>query len=320
MKRTQEKIAVVGAGAVGATLAQRIIESDIADVVLIDVVKNMACAKAYDLLDAAPIKDHERSIVGTDDYAAMKGCGIVVITAGLPRKPGMTREDLITKNAAIVRDVCEKVKEHAPQAILIIVTNPLDVMTYLARTTTGFGRSRVFGMAGVLDGSRFIQLVAAELKVPRAEVETFIMGSHGDTMVPVISKTTVKGESITDVMPKEKLAAIIKRTCDRGAEIVNLLGSGSAYYSPSAGVLKMIECIVDDSKEVLTVSACLEGEYGLKDIAIGVPCSIGRQGIEKVVEFELSDEEKDAFDRSARAVKSSIDVLSRPTETAASKP
>lgn len=311
MKRTPYKITVVGAGAVGATLAQRIIEGDIADVALIDIAKDLACAKAYDLLDAAPIKDHERIITGSDDYSAMGSSQIVVITAGLPRKPGMTREDLIARNAAIVRDVSEKVKTYAPNAIVIVVTNPLDAMTYLAWKTTGFPRHRVMGMAGVLDGSRFVQLVASELKIPRSEVETFIMGSHGDTMVPVLSKTTVKGESITDVLPKEKLAAIVRRTCDRGAEIVKLLGSGSAYYSPSAGALKMIECIVDDSKEVLTVSACLDGEYGLRDLAIGVPCSIGGGGAEKVAEFELSEEEKAAFDRSALAIRESIEGMVR---------
>lgn len=309
MKRTALKITVVGAGSVGSALAQRIIEGDIADVALIDVVKNVACAKAYDLLDAAPIKGHERAIIGTDDFSAMKSSDIVVITAGLSRKPGMTRDDLIAKNAAIVRDIAEKVKIHAPESILIVVTNPLDVMTYLARKTTGFDRKRVLGMAGVLDGSRFAQLVAAELKVPRSEVETFVMGSHGDTMVPVLSKTTVKGDSITDVCPRDTLNAIIKRTRDRGAEIVELLGDGSACYSPSAGVLKMIECIVDDSKEVLAVSACLDGEYGLTDIAIGVPCAISRKGIEQIVEFELSDEEGAAFATSAEAVKSAINLL-----------
>lgn len=309
MKRRQYKITVVGAGSVGATLAQRILESDIADVVLIDIVKGLACGKAYDLLDAAPIKDHERMIIGTDDYAMMESSDIVVITAGLARKPGMTREDLIAKNADIVRGVCEKVRTYAPKAILIIVTNPLDAMTYLSYKTTGFAKGRVIGMAGVLDGSRFIQLVASELKIPRSEISTFILGSHGDTMVPVLSKTTVSGKPIGEVLAKDKLDAIVARTRDRGAEIVKLLGSGSAYYSPSAGVLKMIECIVDDSKETLVVSAVLEGEYGLKDIAIGVPCAIGKDGIEKIVEFDLNDEEKDLFNKSALAIKSTIELL-----------
>lgn len=307
MKRSAIKIAVIGAGAVGATLAQRILESDIADVVLIDILKNVARGKALDLLDAAPIRDHERSIVGTDDYAEMKGSRIVVITAGLTRKPGMTRDDLIAKNAAIVRDVSLKIKEYAPEAIVIVVTNPLDAMTYLAYTTTGFPRNRVMGMAGILDGARFIQLVSAELGVPRSEIETFIMGSHGDTMVPVISKTTVRDRSITDVLPAEKLEAIIKRTCDRGAEIVGLLGSGSAFYSPSAGVLKMIECIVDDSGETLTASAILEGEYGLKNIAIGVPCVIGKDGMQQILEFDLTDGEREAFEKSAQAIRDVIE-------------
>lgn len=309
MKIDKYKVAVIGAGAVGATLAHRILEGDIGDVVLIDILKDVACAKAYDLMDAAPIKEHERTIIGTDDYEKIKGSNIVVITAGLPRKPGMTREDLVAKNAAIVRGVSEKVKAYAPEAILIVVTNPLDVMTYLAYKTTGFDKKRIIGMAGVLDGSRLINLVASELKVPRSEIETYIMGSHGDTMVPVLSKTTVSGKPIRDVLPKDKLEAIVKRTCDRGAEIVKLLGTGSAYYSPSAGVLKIIESIVDDSREVLEVSAILEGEYGLKDIAIGVPCVIGKNGIEDIVELELDEEEKTLFSKSAQAIKSTIKLL-----------
>lgn len=308
MKRRDYKITVIGAGAVGATLAQRILEGDIADVVLIDILKDIAIGKAYDLLDAASIKDHERTIVGTDDYNAMKSSDIVVITAGLARKPGMTREDLITKNSAIVRDVAEKVKTYAPDSIVIVVTNPLDAMTYLVYKTTGFPKSRVMGMAGILDGSRFVQLVADALKVNRSEVETFILGSHGDTMVPVLSKTTVGDKSISDCLPKDKLDAIIQRTRDRGAEIVKLLGSGSAYYSPSAGVLKMIECIVDDSKETVVAAAILEGEYALKDIAIGVPVVLGKAGIEQVVEFELDEEEKTSLLNSAKAIKSVIDL------------
>lgn len=309
MKRIQYKVTVVGAGSVGATLAQRILEGDIGDVVLIDILKDMACAKAYDLMDAAPIKDHERSVIGTDDYSQMRSSDMVVITAGLARKPGMTREDLIAKNAAIVRDISEKVKVNAPEAIVIVVTNPLDAMTYLAYKTTGFDKKRIMGMAGVLDASRLVNLAASELNVPRSAIETFIMGSHGDTMVPVLSKTTVGGKPIKDVLPKAKLDAIVKRTCHRGAEIVKMLGSGSAYYSPSAGVLKMIECIVDDARETLVVSAVLDGEYGLKDMAIGVPCVIGKDGIEKVIEFELNEEEKALFSKSAQAIKSTIELL-----------
>jgi len=309
MKKSLHTVAVIGAGAVGATLAQRIFESGLADVVLIDILKKVACGKALDLVDASPLTGTEQSIIGTDDYRAIEGSDVVVITAGLPRKPGMTREDLIAKNAAIITDVSVHIKSHAPNAIVIVVTNPLDVMTYLVWKLTGFKRGKVFGMAGVLDGSRFIALIADELKVPRASVETYVMGSHGDTMVPVVSKTLVSGKPVAGLMPAATLEAIVKRTCDRGAEIVSLLGTGSAFYSPSAAVFKMLRAILGDTKEIMTVSAYLEGEYGLKDIYIGVPCRIGRTGIEKIVELDLSNEEKSALNTSAQAIKSSIELL-----------
>jgi len=299
-----KKISIIGAGAVGATVAQRVLESSIADVVLLDIFKDLAQGKAIDLLDASPVIGHERRIVGTDNYEEIKSSDIVVITAGLPRKPGMTRDDLISKNAAIIKDVASKVKDHAPSSIVIVVTNPLDVMTYLAYKITNFPKNRVIGMAGVLDGSRFINLISEELKVPCSKVKTYILGSHGDTMVPLISKTTVNGKPITEVMQKEKLDAIIKKTCDRGAEVVSLLGSGSAFYSPSAAVLKMIEAISKDTKETLVVSAYLDGEYGLKDLYIGVPCKMGKLGAEEIVEFDLSKEEKASFLRSAESIKS----------------
>ncbi len=309
MKKSKFKVSVIGAGAVGATLAQRIFESAMADVVLVDIAKGMACGKALDLLDAAPITGTEQSIAGTGDYSQIEGSDIVVITAGLPRKPGMTREDLIAKNAAIITDVSIHIKSHAPSAIVIVVTNPLDSMTYLARKLTGFKREKVFGMAGVLDGSRFIALIAEQLKVPRASVETYVMGSHGDTMVPVISQTLVSGKPVAGLMPRETLERIVKRTCDRGAEIMSLLGTGSAYYSPSAAVFKMIRAIINDTKEVMTASAYLSGEYGFKDIYIGVPCRIGAHGIEEIVELDLSEEERSAFRASAQAIKSSIEFL-----------
>ena len=309
MKPFSYKISVIGAGAVGATLAQRLFESGLADVVLLDIAKNMARGKALDLMDAAPITGTEKSIIGTDDYRDIEASDIVVITAGLPRKPGMTREDLISKNAAIVRDVSSKIKAHAPDSIIIVVTNPLDVMTYLAYKTTGFSRSRVVGMAGALDGSRFIALIADELKIRRDFIKTYVMGSHGDTMVPVISQTYVKGKPISELLPRDKMESIIKRTCDRGAEIVSLLGTGSAYYSPSAAVVKMIRAIMDDTGEVVTGSFYLKGEYGLKDICMGVPCRFDRRGVIEVIELELSNEEKELFSKSANAVKSSIELL-----------
>ena len=303
------KIAVIGAGAVGATLAQRILEGEIADVVLVDIAKNMAIGKALDLLDAAPILGHDKKITATDDYNEIKGSGIVVITAGLTRKPGMTREDLVAKNAAIVRDVSARIKAHAPDAIVIVITNPLDAMTYLAYKTTGFKKSRVMGMAGVLDSSRFIHLLSEELKVPRSSVKTFVLGSHGDTMVAALSQTTVNGKPVRDILPKDRLERIVKRTCDRGAEIVSLFGTGSAYYSPSAAAYRMITAIMNDTKEVMSVSAYLEGQYGFKDIYIGVPCRIGKNGIEEVVEIPLSEDEKSSLSRSAQAIKSSLQMI-----------
>lgn len=303
------KISIIGAGAVGATLAQRVLESGLADVALIDIAGKIAHGKALDLLDAAPIVGHEGNIIGTDDFGEIKGSGIVVITAGFPRKPGMTREDLIAKNASIIRDVSQKIKSHASGAIVIVVTNPLDTMTFLAYRTTGFNRERVFGMAGVLDAARLVYLISQELKVPRSAVQTCILGSHGDTMVPVISKTTVSGKSVQKLIEKTRLDAIVKRTCDRGAEIVSNLGAGSAFYSPSAAVFRMLDIIIHDKKETLAASVCLNGEYGLNDICIGVPCVLGKDGIEKIVTIDLTVEESAAFKKSAEAIKSSIALL-----------
>jgi len=309
MKQSFPKVSIIGAGSVGATLAQRVLESGLADIVLLDIAKNLAIGKAFDMLDASPIVGHERSIVGTDDYNQIAGSAIVVITAGLPRKPGMSREDLIAKNSAIVRNVSENVRKYSPEAIVVIVANPLDAMTYLAYKTTGFKRERVMGMAGELDGARFAYLLADELKVSRSSVSACMMGSHGDTMVPVLSETFVGGKPVSDLLSREKLDAIIARTRKRGGEIVGLLGSGSAYYSPSAGVFKMIKAILSDSGQTVVVSAFLEGEYGLKGIAIGVPCKMGKNGIKEIVELKMSKEERDAFNASAETARGSISNL-----------
>lgn len=304
------KVSIIGAGNVGATLAMRVLESGLADVALVDVFKNLAIGKALDLADASPVAGHERKITGGDRYEDIGGSDIVVVTAGLARKPGMSREDLIAKNTEIVTSVAKNIKEFAPQAIVIIVTNPLDTMTYVARKVTGFDRKRVFGMAGALDGSRMIYLIAEELKVPRSSVKTFILGSHGDTMVPLISHTTVGGKPLEKTLPKEKIDEIVKRTRNRGAEIVACLGTGSAYYSPSAAVFRMVDSILNDRKETIALSACLEGEYGLKDMAIGVPCRLGKNGIEEVVELKLTKTEESSFQRSAQAIKESIKLAS----------
>lgn len=309
MTKPNHKVSIIGAGAVGATLAQRVLETGLADVVLVDILKDMAVGKSFDLLDGASIAGHECRIIGTDDYRDIESSDIVVVTAGFARKPGMTREELISRNKDIVEKVSNNIRTYAPSAIVIIVTNPLDAMTYLAYKTTEFKKNKVLGMAGVLDSSRFIHLIAHELKIPRSSIETFILGSHGDTMVPVLSHTRISGKLINEVLPREAIDRIVKRTCERGTEIVELLGSGSAYQSPSIAVFKMIDTILNDSKKILVVSAYLEGEYGLSDICIGVPCKIGRSGIEKIVEIDLSKEEKSAFLKSAQAIKSSIKAL-----------
>ncbi len=304
------KVAIIGAGNVGATLAMRVLESGMADVALVDIFRNIAIGKAYDLLDSSSVVGHERDIIAADQYDIIRGSDIAVITAGLARKPGMSREDLIAKNAEVVSGAALKIKEYAPKAIVIVVTNPLDTMTFIAKKVTGFDRRRVFGMAGVLDGSRMVYLIANELGVKRSSVRTLIMGSHGDTMVPIISQTTVGGKPLSSVMKADKIDEIVKRTCNRGAEIVSFLGSGSAYYSPSASVFKMIDCIMNNKLEVMALSVCLEGEYGHKDMAIGVPCRLGRNGIDEIITLKLAKDEEEAFNRSAAAMRESIKIAS----------
>src|SRR3989338_1777787 len=296
------KVSIIGAGQVGSTLAMRIVESDLADVVLVDIFRNLALGKSLDILDAAPLIGHERTVIGTDDYADIRGSQIVVITAGLPRKPGMSRDELSSKNCEVVKAVSGHIKAKAPDSIVIVVTNPLDAMTYLAYKTTAFKRYKVFGMAGELDGSRFKSIIANGLNVPRASVQTFILGSHGDTMVPILSNTSVNGKPILSLLPKSRIDELVGKTRARGAEIVSHLGTGSAYFSPSAAIFKMLRAVIKDTNETLTVSAYLDGEYGLKDIAIGVPCKLGRSGIEEIVELKLSEEEKNALAKSARAI------------------
>lgn len=300
------KVGVIGAGSVGSTLAMRVIESGAADVVLVDVVEGLALGKAYDIRDAAAVTGHDRKIEGGSDYGIIKGSDIVVITAGLPRKPGMTREDLIEKNSATIRSVTENVRRYSPEAVLIVVTNPLDVMTYLALKLSGFNPRRVMGMAGVLDSARCDNVVAQELGVDRNEIATIVMGSHGDTMVPVLSRSVMHGKPLRTVIDGKQADNIIRRTKDRGAEVVSLLKSGSAYFAPSAACLSMIRAILRNERVTLCVSAHLNGEYGLRDICIGVPCVIGRQGIEKVVELDLNVDEKAAFLSSAEGIAASI--------------
>ena len=303
------KISIIGAGNVGATLAERVLSRNLSDVALIDVAADMAKAKAFDLQDAGPIMGYEKSITGGGDYSKIKGSSIIVVTAGFPRKPGMSREDLINKNLDIIRDVAKNVKLHAPDAIVVIVTNPLDIMTYMANKEIGAKRGRVFGMAGTLDSSRFKSLLSEETKIPCAEIDALVLGSHGDTMVPLASQARVNGKPISGVLDKKTIDGIVERTKKRGGEIVGLLKSGSAYFSPSAGVFEILESVIKDKKKILPCSCVMDGEYGIKDCSIGVPARIGKNGVEEIIELELSGPEKDALTNSAAAVKTALNKL-----------
>jgi len=303
--------AIIGAGQVGATTAQRILEKGISDVVLFDVVEGMPQGKALDLMEAAPLEGHDRRILGTNRYEDIRGAEIVVVTAGLPRKPGMSREDLLSLNAKIIRDVCQNVKNQAPESKLIIVTNPLDIMTYLAFRVTGFPSERVFGMAGVLDTARMRYFIAENLEVVPKEVEAVVLGGHGDLMVPVSSHSKVKGKLVSGLIGAPDLAKIEQRTRDGGAEIVALLKTGSAFYAPASSVAAMVEAILKDQKKILPVCAYLRGAYGLKELYFGVPAQLGARGVEKVIELALGEEENKALLRSADKVKQGIEEIER---------
>lgn len=310
MKRTvSDKVTVVGAGNVGATLAMRIAESGLAEVVLIDVCKALAEGKALDIADTCGMTGSPVPVLGTDDPAHAKGSAVVAITAGFPRKPGMSREDLVAKNAAIIREVVTNVAPHAPDAVIVVVTNPLDAMTYYARRLGRFDKRKVVGMAGLLDESRFSGLLARELGTGTADIETVMMGSHGDTMVPVFSHAKAGGKRLFDVLSRERVDEIAAKTRSRGAQIVSLLGSGSAYYAPSLAAYRMIEMILRDRHGAVTASAYLEGEYGLSDICIGVPLVLGRNGIESIIELDLGTEEQAALEKSAEAIRQTIKLL-----------
>lgn len=306
----KSKIAVIGAGQVGATVAQRIVEMNLADIVLTDVIEGMPQGKALDLMQASPLKGHDAKIVGTNDYAAIQGSEIVVVTAGIARKAGMDRMDLLKINAQIVKEISEKVLRHAPDSILIIVTNPLDVMTTLASQITRFPKQRVMGMAGVLDAARFRYFIAEKLKVSVKSVEAMVLGGHGDDMVPLPRYATVNGVPMTDLLKKEEIEALVERTRKGGAEIVSLLKQGSAYYAPGASVAEMVRSILLDEKKLLPCCALLEGEYGLRGVFCGVPCRLGRKGILEIVELKLTDEEKKALFHSSESVRKGVQELS----------
>ncbi|MBI3313235.1 MAG: malate dehydrogenase [Candidatus Omnitrophica bacterium] len=297
------KVTVVGAGFVGATTAQRLIEKDIADVVLIDVVEGLPQGKALDMMESAPIERFQASIKGTNQYEDTKGSDVVVITAGLARKPGMSRDDLLFKNAEIVGGVVTECVKYSPDAILLIVTNPLDVMTYLAWKKSGFPPHRVFGMAGALDSARMAYFIAEELECVPHEVDAMVLGGHGDEMVPVPAHTKVKGELITKLLSAEKIEAINQRTRDGGAEIVKHLKTGSAFYAPSSSVVRMVKAIAEDSGEIIPSCVYLTGQYGIKDVYCGVPAQLGRKGVRAVAEIPLTENEKVALLQSAEHVR-----------------
>lgn len=304
------KVTVIGAGNVGSDLSRRILERDLADVVLIDIVEGLPQGRALDLTQAGAIEGYRSSIVGSNDLSDMKDSDIVVITAGLARKPGMSRDDLLARNAEIVGSTVEKIVKFAPNSKIIVVTNPLDVMTYLALKKSNFGPRRVMGMAGVLDTARMKTFIAMELKIHARDIDALVLGSHGDLMVAVLSQSKVKGKPITRVLPREKLDAIVLRTQNGGAEIVNLLKTGSAFYAPAASTADMVEAIIRNNGRTLPVCAYLSGEYGLLNVCIGVPARLGRRGIEKIIEIKLSAEELNVLRRSAESIKENIKSLS----------
>lgn len=298
----RKKVTVIGAGHVGATAAQRLAEKEIADVVLIDIQEDMPAGKALDLAEASPIYGYDSRLSGGADYETSAHSDIVVITSGLPRKPGMSRDDLLRVNAKIVKEVTEKAAEKSPDAILIVVSNPLDAMTYVAHRTSGFPKERVIGMAGVLDAARFKAFLAMELNVSVENIQTVVLGGHGDSMVPLPRYTTVSGIPVMELIAKDRLDAIVQRTRDGGAEIVKLLKTGSAYYAPSAAIVEMVESILKDKKKILPCSALCRGEYKLDEVFIGVPVRLGNRGIEQIYEINLSAEEAAALHASARTV------------------
>ncbi len=305
----RKKVSIVGAGNVGATAAHWIAAKELADVVLIDVVDGVPQGKALDLLEAMPIEKRDVHVAGSNDYAATANSDIVIITAGIPRKPGMSRDDLLHTNFKIMSDVVSKVVAQSPESILIIVSNPLDAMAQAAYRQAGFNRERVIGMAGVLDSARFRTFIAEELKVSVENVTAFVLGGHGDTMVPLARYSTVAGSPITELIAPDRLAEIVQRTRDGGAEIVKYLKTGSAYYAPSAAAVEMTEAILKDKKKILPCAAYLQGEYGIEGYYIGVPCKLGAAGLEQIVQIKLTAEEDAALKKSAAAVKELCDVI-----------
>ncbi|HSF04425.1 MAG TPA: malate dehydrogenase [Methylomirabilota bacterium] len=309
MNARRPKITVVGAGNVGATVAQYTVEKELGDVVLVDVIEGVPQGKALDLLQAGPVHGYDSRLTGSNSYEDTHDSDIVVITAGLARKPGMTRDDLLFKNAEIVGSVLEQVVPRSRHAILILVTNPLDAMVQLAWKRSGFPSERVIGMAGVLDSARFRTFIAQELDVSVENVTAFVLGGHGDSMVPLPRYSTVAGIPLTELLSPERVAALVTRTANGGAEIVNYLKTGSAYYAPAASVVDMVEAILKDKKKILPCAAYLDGQYGVRGLYVGVPVKLGRPGVEQIVEIRLTPQEQAAFDKSVAAVRELVDKL-----------
>ena len=305
------KITVVGGGNVGATTAQGLARRNLArEVVIIDIIEGVPQGKGLDQWESAPIEGFDTRVIGTNDYAVTADSDIVVVTAGIARKPGMSREDLLNTNAGIVRQVSEQVAKTSPAAIVVMVSNPLDVMAYVCMRTTGFPRERVVGMAGVLDTARYRSFIALELSVSVEDIQALVLGGHGDTMVPLASYTTISGIPLTQFLPQERIDKLVDRARTGGAEIVGLLKTGSAYYAPAAASVQMVEAIVLDKKRILPCSAWLQGEYGLTDLFLGVPCKLGRGGLEQVIEVSLTEAERSALRKSADAVRETMSLLS----------
>ncbi|MCX8030490.1 MAG: malate dehydrogenase [Thermodesulfovibrionales bacterium] len=305
----RKKVSIIGAGNVGASLAQLVAQSGLADVTIQDIVEGVPQGKALDLSQACPLWGSSSSVVGSNDFAPTANSDVIVITAGFPRKPGMLREQLLAANAEVVSGVTKRAAELSPNAIIIVVTNPMDAMAYLSYKTSGFNPSKVIGMGGVLDSARFRTFVAWEFNVAPKDVEALVLGGHGVAMVPMPRFTTVKGIPITELLPKEKIDALIHRTREGGAEIVSLLKTGSAFYAPAAATFEMVKSILLDEKRILPCSAFLNGEYGVKDVYNGVPIVLGKNGVEKVIELKLNEEELKEFQKSAQSVRAVIDEL-----------
>lgn len=305
----RKKVTIVGAGQVGATTALRVAQRDYADIVLVDIVEGLPQGKGLDMLEAGPVDGYDSLIVGTNGYEESANSDVVVITSGVPRKPGMSRDDLLLTNANIIRGVTQQVTAVSPNAVLIVVSNPLDAMAQLAHQVSGFPRERVIGMAGVLDTARYRTFIAQELNVSVEDVQAFVLGGHGDQMVPLPRYSTVSGIPITELMSAERIAEIVKRTANGGAEIVGLLKTGSAFYAPAASITQMVDAILLDKKRVLPTAAYLQGEYGINGLFVGVPCKLGSAGLEKIFEIKLDEAEAAALHRSADAVAELVKVL-----------